>query len=121
MPTITVEGFGTIEVAEGQRLVRALEGNGVDILHRCGGYAKCTTCRVEFHSGEPERMTEAERAKLTEKDLLGQVRLSCQILTNHDMELKPIYLFSESGLDDPGPEPETSITPEPVWTENSGT
>ncbi len=36
------------EAEEGKKLVLALEDNGVDILYRCGGNAKCTTCRVEF-------------------------------------------------------------------------
>jgi ferredoxin len=115
MPHIEVDGFGTIEVAEGTRLVRALEDNGVDLLHRCGGNAKCTTCRVEFSEGEPQKMTEAEFNKLTEKGVLGQVRLSCQILCTHDMALHVVNRFSESGLSDPGPQPEEYITPDPVW------
>ena len=61
MPKLTVEGYGTFEVPERRRLVKAIEENGVDILHRCGGYARCTTCRVEFVSGEPEFRTVAER------------------------------------------------------------
>lgn len=115
MPRIEVDGYATFEVAAEQRLVRALEANEVDILHRCGGYAKCTTCRVEFFEGEPERMTEAERAKLEENGLLGQVRLACQILTGGDMRVRPLMTLAESGLPDPGPEPEATITPEPVW------
>ena len=115
MPRIEVEGFGAFEVAEGTRLVRAIEDNGVDLLHRCGGYARCTTCRVEFREGEPARMTEAEYNKLEEKGLLGQVRLSCQILCERDMRLHVVNRFSESGLSDHGPQPEEVITPEPVW------
>ena len=64
MPQITVEGYGSFEVPAGARLVNALEQNGVDILHRCGGYARCTTCRVVFSAGEPARMTRAEYNKL---------------------------------------------------------
>ncbi len=115
MPQIKVEGFDTINVPDGTRLVRALEDNGVDILHRCGGNAKCTTCRVEFVEGEPDRMTQAERNKLEEKGVLGEVRLSCQILCDHEMRVRPLMLFSESGLSDPGPQPEAYITPEPEW------
>ncbi len=115
MPSINVENYGIYEVPAGTRLVRALETNGVDILHRCGGNAKCTTCRVEFLSGEPAQMTVAERDKLTEKELLGQVRLSCQIQCNGDMHLRPVLTFHDSGLPDPGPEPADTITPEPEW------
>ncbi len=115
MPQVEVSGFGTFDVPEGTRLVRALEDNGVDILHRCGGFARCTTCRVEFQAGEPERMTRAEYDRLEEKGLLGQVRLSCQIEVTHDMALKPVHRLSESNLADPGPQPEAHITPEPEW------
>ncbi|HEX8231280.1 MAG TPA: 2Fe-2S iron-sulfur cluster-binding protein [Chloroflexia bacterium] len=117
MPRIEAEGFEPIEVPHGTRLVRALEDNGVDILHRCGGNARCTTCRVEFTQGEPVRMTVAERNRLEEKELLGQVRLSCQIECTHDMKLRPVNLFSQSDLSDPGPQPEDHITPDPEWIE----
>ena len=117
MPTIEVQGFGSLEARADQRLVRAIEENGVDLLHRCGGFAKCTTCRVEFIEGEPDRMTRAEHDKLEEKGLLGQVRLSCQILCDHDMKVHVVNRFSESGLSDPGPQPEEEITPEPEWME----
>lgn len=77
--TVQVQGFGEIQAQEGERLVLALERGGVDVLHRCGGVARCTTCRVSFEEGEPDAMTAAEFDKLTEKGLLGQARLSCQI------------------------------------------
>ena len=117
MPTVTIEHQGekTIEVAEGTRLVLAIESAGVDIGHRCGGYAKCTTCRVEFEAGEPATMTEAEAAKLEERELTG-VRLSCQIEVDGDMTVRPVMTVENQGWSDPGPEPEQTVTPEPVWT-----
>ena len=49
MPKLTVEGFPTVDIEPGKRLVLAIkEDSGVDILHACGGNARCTTCRVEF-------------------------------------------------------------------------
>lgn len=116
MPTVTIEHAGetTTEVAEGTRLVHAIEDAGIDIGHRCGGYAKCTTCRVEFLDGEPEKMTEAEASKLTERELTG-VRLSCQIEVDRDMRVRPVMTVENQGWDDPGPEPEERITPEPLW------
>src|SRR5215212_5657861 len=120
MPKLTVEGRGEYDVPQDKRLVLALEQDaGVDQLHACGGNAKCTTCRVEFIAGEPDRMTVAERDKLTEKELLGQVRLSCQILCDHDMTVRPLMTLSSSGLPDPGPEPQVTITPDPEWVERS--
>ena len=120
MPKLEVEGYGTFEVPNGQRLVRAIETQGVDILHRCGGFAKCTTCRVAFAAGEPAQMTVAERDRLADKELLGQARLSCQIICDHDMALRPLMTLRESGLPDPGPTPEDTITPEPEWTTAPG-
>ena len=62
MPKLTVEGVGQYEVPLGKRLVLALEQDvAIDQLHACGGQARCTTCRVEFLDGEPDRMTVAER------------------------------------------------------------
>ena len=121
MPRLTIQGFKTCDVEAGQRLVLAIEGCGVDIGHRCGGYARCTTCRVRFEDGEPEAMTQAEHDKLEERDLLGEVRLSCQILVDRDMTVEPMMRVSEMGWSDPGPEPEPGITPEPEWIKRDGT
>lgn len=117
MAKITVPDKGTFDAADDKRLVLALEENGIDILHRCGGYARCTTCRVEFDEGEPERMTVAERDKLQEQGNLGKFRLSCQMLCEHDMTVTPLMTVSTTELDDAGPTPEDSITPEPEWTD----
>ena len=116
MPKLTVEGFGTVEVPPGKRLVLAIEQDAkVDVLHACGGNARCTTCRVEFIDGEPERMTEAERNVLAAKGATG-VRLSCQIVCDHDMTVRAISRLTGSGRPDPGNTPDPHITPPPVWT-----
>lgn len=114
MPALTIKGAGTFEVAEGARLVNAIEDSGVDILHRCGGHARCTTCRVEFVAGEPDQITRAEAEKLAENEL-KDVRLACQISCTHDMTVRTISTMTSSGLDGPGPRPEDSITPQPEW------
>jgi ferredoxin len=115
MPTLTVEGYGRFEVAANKRLVLAIEQDaGVDILHACGGNARCTTCRVEFIEGEPSAMTAAEKERLTARELSG-VRLSCQIVCDHDMVVRAISRLEGSGRPDPGQTPEATITPPPVW------
>jgi len=114
MPKLTVDGK-TIEVAEGKRLVLAVEESGVNIGHRCGGKARCTTCRVKFLKGEPEHMTRAEYQKLTERGLFGKFRLSCQIVCDHDMELQPQMTLESEGWSDTGPAPEPSVMPEGAW------
>ena len=115
MAQVTVDG-STFEVEDGTRMVLALENNGIDILHRCGGYAGCTTCRVEFAEGEPERMTRAEKDKLADRELTG-VRLSCQIPCEGAMTVAPVMRVSTSAFDEPGPTPENHITPAPEWVD----
>ncbi len=117
MPKLTVEGVGEFEVPDGKRLVLALEDEAkVDQLHACGGNARCTTCRVEFVAGEPERMTVAEKDVLAARGLTG-VRLSCQILCDHDMAVRAISRLAGSGRPNPGNRPADTIQPEPVtWT-----
>jgi ferredoxin len=105
MPKLTVDGTGEFEVPAGKRLILALTDEArVDQLHACGGNARCTTCRVEF-----------ERAVLAAKGLTA-VRLSCQILCEHDMSVRCISRLAGSGRVDAGKRPEEAITPPPVWT-----
>src|ERR1041384_1987434 len=114
MPKLTVEGLGTVDVPQGKRLVLALEDEAkVDQLHACGGNARCTTCRVEYVSGEPEMMTAAEKSVLAARGLSG-IRLSCPILCAHDMSVGAISRFAGSGRKDAGKRPEDDIQPQPV-------
>jgi ferredoxin len=120
MPQLTVEGFPSVEVETGKRLVLAIEQDaGVDQLHACGGNARCTTCRVVFIEGEPDRMTVAERDVLAAKGVSG-VRLSCQIVCDHDMTIQAISRLTGSGRPDPGPPPAAEITPPPQWIAKQG-
>src|SRR6516164_1469284 len=113
MPKLTVEGVGEFDVPYGKRLVLALEDEAkIDQLHACGGNARCTTCRVEFISGEPEKMTAAEKAVLTARGLSG-IRLSCQIVCDHDMSVRAISRLAGSGRKDAGQRPADQIEPQP--------
>ncbi|HVU89878.1 MAG TPA: 2Fe-2S iron-sulfur cluster-binding protein [Pirellulales bacterium] len=117
MPKLSVEGVGDFTVPDGKRMVLALEEEaGIDQLHACGGHARCTTCRVEFVAGEPEKMTVAEKNVLAARGLSG-VRLSCQILCDHDMTVRAISRLEGSGRKDAGGKPAAEIQPQPVeWT-----
>ena len=101
---VTVKGEGTFDVEEGTKLVKAIENNGVDISHRCGGNARCTTCRVNFVSEEPP-MGQPEHDCLEEDGELGNFRLSCQVRVDRDMEVDVLMRASEQGWD-PGVEVE---------------
>lgn len=119
MAKLTVEGIGTFEVPDGKRLVNALEEDaGVDQLHACGGNARCTTCRVQFVSGEPEAMTEAEKQLLAARGLNATpgLRLSCQIQCSQEMTVQAISRLAGSGRANAGGKPAETIQPGPVWT-----
>jgi ferredoxin len=119
MPKLTVETVGSFDVPSNKRMVLALIDEAkIDQLHACGGNARCTTCRVQFITGEPEKMTEAEKQVLTSRGLIGTpgLRLSCQILCDHDMQVQAISRLAGSGRADAGKRPEDQITPPAVWT-----
>lgn len=118
MPRLTVEGIGDVEVPQGKRLVLALEEEAkIDQLHACGGNARCTTCRVVFVDREPKQMTAAEKSVLAARGLTG-VRLSCQILCDHDMTVRIISRLAGSGRKDAGGRPTDALQPQPVeWVE----
>ena len=114
MPNLTINGK-TYTVEDGKRLVLAIEEQGINIGHRCGGNARCTTCQVVFKDGEPNTMTAAEYDKLLERELLGKARLACQITCDQDMNLSPVMTLESEGWSDTGPEPEETVTPASVW------
>ncbi len=108
MPKIeaeTANGVIETEAPAGKKLVLVIEDAGVDILHRCGGNARCTTCRVELLEGDPGEMGELERNRLAmEQELEPNVRLSCQIRVAQDLKVRVINQASVRGMD-AGPRP----------------
>lgn len=99
--TISVDGYNSFEVESGIKLVKAIENSGVDISHRCGGNARCTTCRVRFTSEEPP-MGDVEKDCLEEDGVLGEFRLSCQIRVDSDMSIQVLMPVSSADWDNPG-------------------
>src|SRR6266496_5983433 len=87
----TANGTVAFEAPPEKTLVLAIEDSGIDILHRCGGNARCTTCRVEILEGNPEEMRELERNRLAlEAELADNIRLSCQIHLSADLKVRVI-------------------------------
>jgi ferredoxin len=118
MPKLTIDGV-PVEVPAGKRLVNALVEEGkTDQLHNCGGNAACTSCRVQFVAGEPQKITVAEKDLLAARGLTATpgLRLSCQILVEQDMEVKIISRLAGSGRKDAGKPTAAVIEPPPVWT-----
>ncbi|VEF47575.1 ferredoxin [Bacillus freudenreichii] len=109
MPNVTVFGGKTFEVEMGKKLVLALEDNDVNILHQCGGNARCTTCRVEVLGGDFMEVTKNEEKAFANKgigELLQEdcLRLSCQIRVNGDITVRPIMTV-ENTRKKAGPRP----------------
>ncbi len=105
MPTVTIEGEKTFDVAADTKLVLAIEDAGIDILHRCGGNARCTTCRVEILEGTAPPMEAAEQERLArEVDLPAGTRLSCQIRVVSDLSVKVLRRAGAEGMT-PGTRP----------------
>ena len=101
----TANGVVAFEAEKGRKLVLCLEDNGIDILHRCGGNARCTTCRVEILSGDPGEIGAPERDILaTKTDLNDHTRLSCQVRLIDDLHVKVVNQASVKGID-AGPRP----------------
>lgn len=110
MMKVEAVGIKTVEAKDGERLVLALIDGGVDILHRCGGHARCTTCRCEIVEGDAGPMNEREKARLArESDLTPHTRLSCQVLVHHPLKVKVLRRLSETDLSDAGPRPDDTI------------
>lgn len=106
MPTVQVEGREAIQTVEGKKLVLALEDGGIDILHRCGGNARCTTCAVEILSGDVGEMGEAEATIRHNKGIEdATIRLSCQIRLHSDVTVRLIKTATSTGLE-PGTRPQ---------------
>src|SRR5438445_12159845 len=101
MPHIIAEtANGTVEfdAEAGKKLVLAMEDNGINILHRCGGNARCTTCRVEILAGEYDDLTRIEKNAFSDKGLIDdQLRLFCQVRVDSDMTIRPIMTVECSG------------------------
>jgi ferredoxin len=116
MATITARGqefeAKTFEAPDGQRLVLAIEEAGIPILHRCGGKARCTTCRVTFNEGEPASYHWREKEKLEREGKLGEFRLSCHILCEGEMDVNVLKNMYNTDVSDPGPEPAPEIPEE---------
>ena len=99
MPTVMVEGVTSFEVESGKKLVLAIEDAGIDIMHKCGGNARCTTCRVQIVSGDLDPMGDLERERLAREESLGpDIRLSCQIRVESDLTIRVLNRAGEMGM-----------------------
>ena len=130
MPIVTVVDFmmevqKEIPVEKGTKLLKALMDNETDIVHTCGGNAKCMTCRVTIHKGVPTKKTQAQQDRFDKLIKSGQsqfdhpaVFLSCQIEVENDMTVSVSEEFNSVIHDSRGKDTEDEITPDPIWLDH---
>jgi len=112
-------------VESGTKLLKALIDHEVDIVHTCGGKAKCTTCRVTIHKGVPTKKTQAQKERFEKLIASGQpqfdhpaVFLACQVVVENDMTVSASETFNRVIHDSIGKDTEDEVTPEPVWLDH---
>ena len=115
MPQLKINDAAPIDVPQGQRLINAILDAGVDQHYSCGGQAKCTSCRVQFVHGEPEKITQAEKDLLAANkiDLQSGIRLSCQMTCEADMQIQTLVPKPPNKTPN---RPADEIVPPPIWT-----
>ena len=130
MPIVTVVDFmmkvqKEITVEKGTKLLKALIDHDTDIVHTCGGIAKCTTCRVTIHKGVPTKKTQAQQDRFERAIKSGQsqfdhpaVFLACQVVVENDMTVSVSETFNSVIHDSRGKDTEDEITPDPVWLDH---
>jgi len=130
MPIVTVVDFmgevqKEITVESGTKLLKALIVNETNIVHACGGNARCTTCRVTIHKGVPTKKTQAQQERFERAIKFGgtqfdhpAVFLSCQVVVENDMTVSVSEEFNSVIHDSPGKDTEDKITPDPVWLDH---
>ena len=104
---VILEDGTTLDAEAGRRLVLAIEDAGIDILHRCGGNARCATCRVEVLDGQPSPVTPWEERRLSQlTNRLPTTRLACQVRVQSDLRVRICNrLANRPELGDAGPRP----------------
>ena len=95
--TITVNGTHDIATTTGQKLLGALNDNGVLIPSACAGAGTCGLCRVKITEGGSEPLP-TETATLTRAELRQGMHLACQVVLRGDMavEVPEALLGAES-------------------------
>ncbi|MHA2423770.1 MAG: 2Fe-2S iron-sulfur cluster-binding protein [Candidatus Thorarchaeota archaeon] len=130
MPTVTIVDFmgdvlKEVEVESGTKLLKALIDNETDVVHTCGGRAKCTTCRVTIHKGVPTKKTKRQHDLFEKLIKSGQpqfdhpaVFLSCQVIVEEDMKVSVSETFNSVIHDSHGKDTPDEITPDPEWLDH---
>lgn len=95
---IRFENDRAVEVtAEGQTLLEIALANEIPHTHACGGFARCSTCRVLVLE-HPENLsppTDAEAELARRKGLEPQIRLACQACPTGTVRVRRLVIDHE--------------------------
>ena len=86
---VDVEGYARVDASEGSTLLEACESASVPIDAACGGFAACSSCRVEVIEGA-DHLSPCSPEEEPFLDLPSQ-RLACQarLLGSVSVRLSP--------------------------------
>lgn len=91
MPEISVKNTGqVIEVPEGSYLLTELLKNSVFIDNPCNGTGTCGKCKVRV-IGNDRNIGQSEKKHLSDSEMENDVRLSCFVRVDSDLEIELIH------------------------------
>ena len=95
--TVTVNGTERIATTTGEKLLGALNDNGVLVPSGCAGAGTCGLCRVKVTEGGAAALP-TETARLSRAELRDGMHLACQVVLRGDMgvEVPEALLAAES-------------------------
>jgi uncharacterized 2Fe-2S/4Fe-4S cluster protein (DUF4445 family) len=75
------------EVEDGESILEAAWGAGVELVSICGGVGICDSCLVRVVEGEVTPITPSERDALSEEQIEAGFRMACQAVPLSDVKI----------------------------------
>ncbi len=85
--TVTVNGTDRIATTTGEKLLAALNDNGILVPSACAGAGTCGLCRVKVTDGGAPALP-TETARLSRSELRDGMHLACQVMLRGDMAVE---------------------------------
>ena len=99
--TVNFQPIGIrVTVIDGNSLLNAAQGAGINIASLCGGIGVCDSCKIRLINGSLTETTLEEKAVFTEYELKSGYRLACQSYPKSDLiiEIPPESLTAPQRL-----------------------
>jgi len=99
LPTLTVKfeaGVRYLSFIPGPSLRRILDATDIQVRSGCRGSGACGLCLVRIESGEAGAPTFAESIHLGDAQLAQGVRLACQVIPRHSLDIVILALAPKS-------------------------